>query len=136
VPWSKLRACCNGCASSPYQRLREQIQQQSSPFSIQNLKPSKLRFILISTDTQWNGRNILDGSLGEVDFQVGANASQTISITFADLNTDFGATEASQAGIDGSTSADLDIFTNLNVTAAGTTSGDETIDLASPGDNR
>ena len=84
----------------------------------------------ISTDTQWNGRNILDGSLGEVDFQVGANANQTISITFADLNTDFGATEASQAGIDGSTSADLDIFTNLNVTAAGTTSGDETIDLA------
>ena len=39
-------------------------------------------------------------------------------------------TEASQAGVDGSTSADLDIFTNLNVTAAGTTSGDETIDLA------
>ena len=84
----------------------------------------------VSTDTQWNGRNILDGSLGEVDFQVGANASQIISITFAALNTDFGATEASQAGIDGSTSADLDIFTNLNVTAAGTTSGDETIDLA------
>ena len=84
----------------------------------------------VSTDTQWNGRNILDGSLGQVSFQVGANASQTISITFADLNTDFGATEASQAGIDGSTSADLDIFTNLNATAAGTTSGDETIDLA------
>ena len=61
---------------------------------------------------------------------MGANANQTISITFADLNTDFGATAASQAGIDGSTSADLDIFTNLNVTAAGTTSGDETIDLA------
>ena len=84
----------------------------------------------VSADTQWNGRNILDGSLGQVSFQVGANASQTISITFADLNTDFGATEASQAGVDGSTSADLDIFTNLNVTAAGTTSGDETIDLA------
>ena len=47
----------------------------------------------ISTDTQWNGRNLLDGSLGTVDFQVGANASQTISITFADLNTDFGATD-------------------------------------------
>ena len=84
----------------------------------------------ISTDTQWNGRNILDGSLGQVSFQVGANASQIISITFADLNTDFGSTEASQAGVDGSTSADLDIFTNLNITAAGTTSGDETIDLA------
>ena len=83
----------------------------------------------IATDTQWNGRNILDGSLGAVNFQVGANANQTISITFADLNVDFGATEASQAGINGSTAADLDIFTNLNVTTAGTTSGDETIDL-------
>ena len=84
----------------------------------------------ISTNTQWNGRNILDGVLGTINFHVGANANQTVSITFADLNTDFGATEASQAGIDGSTAADLDIFTNLNVTAAGTTSGDETIDLA------
>ena len=84
----------------------------------------------ISTNTQWNGRNILDGALGTINFHVGANANQTVSITFADLNTDFGATEASQAGIDGSTAADLDIFTNLNVTAAGTTSGDETIDLA------
>ena len=85
----------------------------------------------ISTNTQWNGRNILDGALGTINFHVGANANQTVSITFADLNTDFGATEASQAGIDGSTASDLDIFTNLNVTAAGTTSGDETIDLAS-----
>ena len=84
----------------------------------------------ISTNTQWNGRNILDGALGTINFHVGANANQTVSITFADLNTDFGATEASQAGIDGSTASDLDIFTNLNVTAAGTTSGDETIDLA------
>ena len=84
----------------------------------------------ISTNTQWNGRNILDGALGAINFHVGANANQTVSITFADLNTDFGATEASQAGIDGSTASDLDIFTNLNVTAAGTTSGDETIDLA------
>ena len=84
----------------------------------------------ISTNTQWNGRNILDGALGAINFHVGANANQTVSITFADLNTDFGATEASQAGIDGSTASDLDVFTNLNVTAAGTTSGDETIDLA------
>ena len=84
----------------------------------------------ISTNTQWNGRNILDGALGTINFHVGANANQTVIFTFADLNTDFGATEASQAGIDGSTASDLDIFTNLNVTAAGTTSGDETIDLA------
>ena len=51
----------------------------------------------ISENTQWNGTNILDGQLGQVDFQIGANASQTISVTFADLNTDFGAASATTA---------------------------------------
>ncbi|MDP4546830.1 flagellin domain-containing protein [Marinobacter sp. MDS2] len=37
----------------------------------------------ISTDTQFNGLNVLDGSLGSaVSFQVGANAGQTIDIAF------------------------------------------------------
>jgi flagellin len=43
---------------------------------------------LISTNTEWNGQKLLNGELGAVNFQVGANASQTISITFGDLNTD------------------------------------------------
>jgi flagellin len=89
---------------------------------------------LIATSTEWNGTKLLDGSLNASaasSFQIGANASQTISITFADLNTDFGATEESQAGVDGSTAADRDIFTTLNVAAAGTNSGDETIDVDS-----
>jgi len=86
----------------------------------------------VATNTQWNGTNLLDGSLGTKAIQVGANANQTISITFADLNTDFGTTESSQAGDSGgSTAADLDIFTNLAVASAGTGSGNETIDLAS-----
>lgn len=87
---------------------------------------------LIATSTEWNGTKLLDGSLNASaasSFQIGANASQTISITFADLNTAFGNTEASQAGVDGSTAADRDIFTTLNVAAAGTNSGDETIDV-------
>ncbi len=89
----------------------------------------------ISTSTQWNGANILDGSLGAVDFHVGANAGQTVSITFADLNTDFGTTEASQAGASTNASAALDIFTNLARTTAdddsdATTDTDEVIDLA------
>ena len=89
---------------------------------------------LIATSTEWNGTKLLDGSLNASaasSFQIGANASQTISITFADLNTDFGNTEASQAGVDGSTAADRDIFTTLDVAAAGTNSGDETIDVDS-----
>jgi len=89
----------------------------------------------ISTNTQWNGTNILDGSLGQVNFHVGANANQTVSITFADLNTDFGTTEASQAGSSSTASGALDIFTNLARSTADDDSNsgndtDEVIDLA------
>ena len=89
----------------------------------------------ISTNTQWNGTNILDGSLGQVSFHVGANAGQSINITFADLNTDFGTTEASQAGSGANSSDALDIFTNLARSTADDdsnsgNSSDEAIDLA------
>ena len=43
----------------------------------------------VGDDTQWNGSNIIDGSPGSsgvVAFQVGANASQTISHTFANID--------------------------------------------------
>jgi flagellin len=76
---------------------------------------------LIATSTEWNGTKILDGSLGSVSFQVGANASQTISITLADLNTDNGSTEASQAAV-----AVQDLFSGLDndVAASGTAGTD------------
>jgi flagellin len=42
----------------------------------------------IADDTQWNGTNLLDGTSSSVAFQVGANASQTITMTtLADLQT-------------------------------------------------
>ena len=46
----------------------------------------------IADNTQWNGRNILDGSAGAsvgkstVAFQVGVNQNQTISTTFGNVN--------------------------------------------------
>ena len=36
----------------------------------------------ISSDTQFNGQSVLGGALGSVDFQVGANSGQTISVDF------------------------------------------------------
>ena len=42
----------------------------------------------IAQNTQWNGGNILDdsvGTTGAVNFQVGANASQTIQVDFGDI---------------------------------------------------
>jgi flagellin len=57
-----------------FQALRDQIQE-------------------VAKNTEWNGSKILDGSIGTntaVSFHVGAGASQTISVTFNDLNTDSG----------------------------------------------
>ena len=71
----------------------------------------------IADDTQWNGSNLLDGTVGSsgaVAFQVGANASQTISVTFADLETD-------------GDSASSGLMENLDVAALG---DDSTNDLA------
>ena len=88
----------------------------------------------IATNTQWNGTKVLDGSLGAINFQVGANASQTIGITFADFQTNHGATEATDSGVDANSSAATDIFTNLaRATAdddgAAGNGDDEAIDL-------
>jgi flagellin len=44
----------------------------------------------IGETTQWNGTLILDGSLGAITFQVGANASQTIGTQFGSVDTDTG----------------------------------------------
>ena len=75
----------------------------------------------ISVNTEWNGKKILDGSAGSIVFQVGANASQTVSIEFADLNVNFGnADEATVAGASDNAAANLDIFTNLSTANAST----------------
>ena len=86
----------------------------------------------ISTNTEWNGTKLLDGSLGSFNLHVGANASQTIAVQFADLNTDFD-TEASQAGTDAnSSSITLDVFVAIGVDADGNAGNgtDEAVDLA------
>ena len=51
----------------------------------------------VAGDTQWNGENILDGSGGDGSggylFQIGASASQTLSVTIANFETGSGGTE-------------------------------------------
>jgi flagellin len=41
----------------------------------------------IATSTQFNGQNLLDGTLGTLSFQVGANANQTITTSGANFRT-------------------------------------------------
>ena len=78
----------------------------------------------VSANTEWNGTNILNGELGAITFQVGANASQTIGIEFADLNTDFAgnAGTATTAGASQYAAGALDIFVELETATAGTNS--------------
>jgi flagellin len=69
----------------------------------------------VATNTQWNGKAILDGNAGEADgtskrvvnFQVGANNAQTIAIDFGDFNLAKGATGASDGVSKGALAADL-----------------------------
>ena len=45
----------------------------------------------VGDNTQWNGTNLLDdsiGSSGEVTYQIGADASQTMTVDFGDLSDD------------------------------------------------
>ena len=57
----------------------------------------------IADDTQWNGTDLLDGASSSVAFQVGANASQTVTMTtLADLQT-AGTAFSSLSGTSGET---------------------------------
>lgn len=62
----------------------------------------------VSSSTQFNGQNILDGSLSTLTFQVGANQNQTISVTGVDAR-------SSQLGARVSTSGSI---TATNLAAA------------------
>jgi len=63
-------------SSSDRAALNSEVQQQLSELN------------RISTQTQFNGQNVLDGSFTGAQFQVGANANQTISVTIGNASTD------------------------------------------------
>jgi flagellin len=108
------------------------VTQTSAERKILNVEFESLKGEIqaLSTSAMWRDKNLLDGSVGAVSFQVGSQENQKVQITFADINTDFGANETSQAGIDSTSAGDLDVFTNLATTNASTILGDETIDLS------
>jgi flagellin len=77
----------------------------------------------IATNTQWNGTNLLDGTIGSsgaVTFQVGANAGQTIAVTFDSMKT----ADALVTGAGNQSGSALGSLTDDGTAAdAGTTSG-------------
>lgn len=76
------------------QRMRElSVQASSGTNSASDRASLDLEFEALASEieriadnTEWNGTAVLNGRLGEVKFQVGANADQTIAVTFGDLN--------------------------------------------------
>jgi flagellin len=83
------------------QRMRElAIQASNDTYSSQDRDYLDIEFQQliseinrVTTDTQWNGMNVLDGTIGtnadgRLEFQVGANEGQTITHTIADLSSD------------------------------------------------
>jgi flagellin len=112
--------------SSMFQRMRELAVQSSSDTnsttdrSALNLEFKALQSEVqrISGNTQFNGMNILDdtvGTTGSVDFQVGANASQTITADFGNIGKDgsisVSTTSTTRQGVVVGTLADGDILT-------------------------
>ena len=80
------------------QRMREvAVQAINGTQTTSNLSALNLEFQALMTQieriadqTQWNGENLIDGSVGTsgvVTFQVGANASQTMTVDFGNLQT-------------------------------------------------
>jgi flagellin len=80
------------------QRMRElAVQAINGTQTDTNLDALNLEFQALITEvervadqTQWNGDNLIDdsvGSSGTVTFQVGANATQTMTVAFGDLQT-------------------------------------------------
>ena len=84
-----------GASNTILQRIRELAVQSanatnsSSDRAALNQEVSQLGAELnrIAQTTQFNGQNILDGSFTSADFQVGANANQTINATTANFTT-------------------------------------------------
>ena len=81
----------------------------------------------ISQTTEFNGSKLLNGSFGTQQFQVGANANQTITATTANLRTNvYGNNQLQAAGGDGTLAA-----FGSNSTTAGTLSINGSIGTAS-----
>jgi|TARA_X000000950_G_scaffold288938_1_gene408518 flagellin len=82
------------------QRMRELAVQAISDSNTSNdrvalnneFKELRTEINRVASNTEWNGTKLIDGTIGAsnngtVTFQVGANAGQTIQVTFADMQT-------------------------------------------------
>lgn len=98
----------------------------------------------ISTTTQFNGKNLFDGSFGTQNFQVGANANQTITASAANLRTSnygnnqvsatgsgLGATALAASGTSAVTGGNIDINGFIGTKTVAVNAGDSAKKIAS-----
>ena len=124
--------------SDMLQRMRELAVQSISDSNTANDRTAldsefeqlKAEIERIADNTQWNGTNLLDGTMGSATFQVGANAGQTIAVTFKDFENDtanvassgnqvFTGNKINSGGSAGTNDlTDLDIGTSTNAATA------------------
>jgi flagellin len=127
--------------TSMLQRMRELAVQAASGTSVAADRTAadaefdalRLEIERIANQTQWNGTALLDGTPGATAFQVGANADQTVSHTFADYNyadSSSGVATNPLGDLDtsGDGTADNHGLNNANFDLADTTKHDETLD--------
>jgi flagellin len=70
----------------------------------------------VATTTQFNGQNLLDGTMGTANFQVGANANQLISMTGANFTTStYGNNTSTSVGTVAATAAAVTTTTDLTI---------------------
>ncbi len=92
VSFSQVAEGSLSTISDALQRVRElavqSINDTNSPQDRQSLNNEVQQLISevnrVSSATQFNGQNILDGSLSSLTFQIGANQNQTLSLTGVD----------------------------------------------------
>ena len=115
------------------QRMRElAVQAASGTMSSTDKTALNTEFEALTTEiervadnTQWNGTNLLNGA-SAFSFQVGANASQTISVTIADFETEeasmtSGIFEALADGVTSNNDGSGDDLDSLDLTSAAST---------------
>ena len=91
----------------------------------------KAELTRIADTTTFNGLNILDGSLGSFDLQVGSEANQTIGVDFAQQSFDANSLGSNSGDIVGEETTGLAALTAMGVTASSTamTINDQTVSV-------
>ncbi|MEH6442286.1 MAG: flagellin [Oceanospirillaceae bacterium] len=111
------------------QRMRElSIQSANGTYDVGNrdtlnaeVEQLKQEIDRISETTSFNGLNVLDGSLGEIDLQVGENANQTIALNVEATSTNTLGGKSSDVVGAVHTEVGADLSDGLAISAAGAT---------------